>query len=68
MNTDYVFDLPKTETKVSTKQQVTPAPTSELTLDQIMQQQEKEAKKHAADKKRKEIEKKNNDPLALNYI
>jgi hypothetical protein len=33
-----------------------------------MQQQEKEAKKNAAEKKRKEIEKKNNDPLALNYI
>ena len=33
-----------------------------------MQQQEREAKKNAAEKKRKEIEKKNNDPLALNYI
>jgi len=30
--------------------------------------QEKEAKRNAAEKKRKEIEKKNNDPLALNYI
>jgi len=33
-----------------------------------MQQQEREAKKNAAEKKRKEIEKKNYDPIALNYI
>ena len=67
-----MFDFPKEtppeeELKYARKTDKTD-PKPQLSLDDIIREQEAEAKRTAADRKRKDLEKKQQDPLALNYI
>ena len=61
---DFLTELLKDQKPEEEKKSATPS----LSLDQIMQLQEKETKKKAEEKRRREIERRSNDPFNLNYI